>query len=172
MAIFFPHFLLFFTHLYLMERLTIMHADKVRAQILTYLEADNEEIQYLLRLNAMLLLSQPEGMSASEIADMYGLARQTVTRWAARLNKSQNGDISVLRDTAKPGRDTRMSTKQIAAVDKALTASPRKAGVKKDKWTGAVLSQYLKDRYGVELKIRMCQRWIRRLEDARKKKPG
>lgn len=155
-----------------MKRLAIKQPEKVSAQILAYLDTDNEEIQYLLRLNAILLLIRQEGMSATEIADMYGLARQTVARWAARLNRSDDADISVLRDIAKPGRDRRMSAKQIMAVDKVLTQSPRKAGIKKDKWTGEVLSGYLKERYGVELKIRMCQRWIRRLEDARKEKPG
>lgn len=161
----------FFMHLYAMERLTLKHSDDIRAQILSYLATDDPEIQYLLRLNALLLLTMKDGPSAIQIADLYGLARQTVTRWAARLNKSETPDITVLRDAPKPGRDTRMTETQIALVDKLLAKSPRKAGIAKDQWSGAVLSEYLKQKHGIELKVRMCQRWIRRLEDARLKTP-
>jgi len=148
-----------------MKRLAIKKPDEVRKRILAYLASDDEQIQYFLRLNAMLLLMQPGGPGAIEIAEMYGLARQTVTRWAARLNSS-GGDITVLLDSPKPGRDTRMSNKQIALIDKTLLKSPRKAGIQKDKWTGVVLSDYLKQQYGIDLKVRMCQRWIRRMADA------
>lgn len=154
-----------------MKRLTLKHAENIRAQILAYLATEDPEVQFLLRLNAILLLTMPNGPSAIQIADLYGLARQTVTRWAARLNKSETPDIALLRDTPKPGRNTRMSPKQIAAIDKALSKSPRKAGIDKDTWTGALLSAYLKQQYDIELKTTMCQRWMRRLEDKREKKP-
>jgi hypothetical protein len=48
-----------------------------------------------------------------------------------------------------------------------LAKSPRKAGIPQDKWTGIMLSEYLKKRYGIELKVRMCQRWIRTLGQQR-----
>jgi transposase len=154
-----------------MERLRLKQADEIRRQILAYMASDDPEIQYCLRLNAMLLLTMENGPSAIQIADMYGLARQTVTRWAARFNNGETADIDVLRDTPKPGRTTRMSEKQIALVDKALAQSPRKVGIDKDQWTGATLAAYLKQKYKIELTTRMCQRWMRRLEDKREKKP-
>ena len=154
-----------------MERLTLKHAEDIRAQILAYLATEDPEVQYLLRLNAILLLTMKDGPSAIQIADLYGLARQTVTRWAARLNKSKTPDIVILRDKPKPGRNARMSPKQIAAIDKLLSQPPRKAGIDKDKWTGSLLSDYLKQHYGIELKTTMCQRWMRRLEDKRLKIP-
>lgn len=64
-----------------------------------------------------------------------------------------------------------MSPKQIAAIDKLLSKSPRKVGIDKDEWTGALLSDYLKQHYKIELKTTMCQRWMRRLEDKRLKTP-
>lgn len=154
-----------------MERLRLKQADEIRRQILAYMASDDADIQYFLRLNAILLLTMENGPSAIQIADMYGLARQTVTRWAARFNNSETVDINVLRDAAKPGRPARMSDKQIALVDKALSQSPRKAGIAKDQWSGAVLAGYLKQKYNIELTTRMCQRWLRRLEDKRLKTP-
>jgi transposase len=118
------------------------------------------------------MFTMKNGPSAIQIADLYGPARKTVTRWAKRLNDQMHPDIDVLKDKAKPGRNTRMSTHQIAEIDKILKSSPKKAGLNKDKWTAALLSSYLKDKYDIELKTAMCQRWMRRLEDKKTKVPS
>lgn len=120
--------------------------------------SDDPDIQYIIRLNAILLLTMKDGPSAIQIADLYGLSRQTVTRWAKRLNEQDRPDIDILKDKAKPGRNTRMSTQQISEIDKILKGSPKKVGLNKEVWTGALLSAYLKDKYGIELKTTMCQR--------------
>ena len=150
-----------------MKRLAVKNVDNVRRQILAYLATDDEQVQYLLRLHVILLLSQDNGPSSSEVAALYGIARETVTRWVNKLNGDEKGDIAVLLDVPKPGRNTRMSKKLLASIDKVLMKPPGKAGIQEDKWTGAVLSNYLKNKYGIELKIRMCQRWIRRLKQKR-----
>jgi transposase len=157
-------FFIIFVH---MKRLVIKNVENVRRQILAYLATDDEQIQYLLRLQVILLLSQENGPSSIEVAAIYGIARETVTRWVNKLNGDEKGDIAALLDVPKPGRNTRMSKKLLASIDKALMKPPGKVGIQQDKWTGAVLSDYLKKKYGIELKIRMCQRWIRRLEQRR-----
>ncbi len=141
--------------------------ENVRRQILAYFASDDEQIQYLLRLHAILLLCREDRPDNTEVASLYGVDRKTVTRWVNKINDTEDGDITALLEVPKPGRTTRMSKKQLALVDKVLGKSPRKAGIQADKWTGAVLSDYLKNRYGIELKIRMCQRWIRTLERKR-----
>ena len=150
-------------HSFIMKRLSIKNESHVRRQILAYFAIEDEKIQYILRLHAILLLCKEDRPDNTEVAALYGIARKTVTRWVNKLNADEKGDIAALLDVPKPGRNTKMSTKQLALIDKVLTKSPRKAGIQQDKWTGAVLSDYLKKRYGIELKIRMCQRWIRRL---------
>jgi transposase len=157
-------FFIIFVH---MRRLIIKNVDDVRRQILAYFASDDEQIQYLLRLHVILLLSQDNGPSSIEVAALYGIARETVTRWVNKLNGDEKGDIAALLDVPKPGRNTRMSKKLLASIDKVLTKPPGKAGIQEEKWTGAILSDYLKNKYAIELKIRMCQRWIRRLEQQR-----
>ena len=147
-----------------MKRLEIKNANKVRQQILKHLNSD-EQAKYFLRLNAILMLIEQEKPNCSLIADLYGIAPPTVARWVNRINASPDGDISVLMDIAKPGRNTRMEEKQLAVISRTLAKSPEKAGIKADKWTGSLLSDYLKQKYKIELKIRMCQRWIRRFEE-------
>lgn len=127
-----------------MRRLEINNADKVRRQILAYFASDDEQIQYIVRLHAILLLSQHNGPSPAQIAALYGITHPTITRWINRLNDSKTGDISVLLDTSKPGRNTRMSKKHLEVIDNLLAKPPHKSGIKEDKWTGALYrSTYL-----------------------------
>jgi transposase len=148
-----------------MRRLTVNHPDKVRRQILAYFASKDEQLQYILRLQAILLLSRDNGLSPAEIADLYGTDPHSVTRWVNRLNESPTADITVLTD--KPmGRTASMDKKQLAIIDRVIAQSPRKAGLEVDKWTGKTLSHYLKQQHGIELKTRMCQRWLSRLKAA------
>jgi transposase len=150
-----------------MERLLIKNEDHVRSQILVHFTTGDEQVQYLLRLHAILLLCGENRLDNTEVAALYGISRKTVTRWVNKINGDEKGDITALLDVPKPGRNTRMSKKLLASIDKVLMKPPGKAGIQEEKWTGAILSDYLKNKYGIELKIRMCQRWIRRLEQQR-----
>lgn len=147
-----------------MKRLEIKNSGIVRQQILKHLNSD-EQSKYFMRLHAILTLIEQEKPNCSEIAHLYGIAAPTVARWVNRINASPDGDINVLMDIPNPGRNTRMEEKQLALIQKTLTRSPTKAGMKEDKWTGRLLSDYLKQKYNIALKVRMCQRWIRRFDE-------
>lgn len=147
-----------------MKRLEIKNSGIVRQQILKLLNSD-EQAKYLVRLHAILMLIEQEKPNCSEVANLYGIAPPTVARWVNRINASTDGDISVLMDIPNPGRNTRMEEKQMAFIRKTLARSPGKAGMKENKWTGRLLSDYLQQKYGIALKVRMCQRWIRRFEE-------
>ncbi len=147
-----------------MRRLEIKNSGIVRQQILKHLNSD-EQAKYFMRLHAILTLIEQEKPNCSEIANLYGIAPPTVARWVNRINASTDGDITVLMDIPNPGRNTRMEEKQLAVISKTLARSPAKAGMKEDKWTGRLLSHYLKQKYNIALKVRMCQRWIRKFEE-------
>lgn len=148
-----------------MNKFGLKDPAKVREQILAYLATeDNEEIQYLLRLNIMLLVSQPDGPNTQQVADLYGMSRSTIGKWVTKVNSSEGSDITALRQVPKPGRNTRMDKDLMGTLKKVLAKSPKKVGESLDKWTGQLLSDYLLKKYGIELKPRMCQRWMRRFE--------
>ena len=152
-------------YLYLMNKFGLKDPQKVREQILAYIATeDNEEMQYFLRLNIMLLISQPNGPNTQQVADLYGMSRSTIGKWVTKVNKKDGADITVLRQVPKPGRNTRMDKNLIATLKKVLAKSPKKVGESLDKWTGQLLSDYLLKKYDIELKPRMCQRWMRRFE--------
>jgi len=146
-----------------MNKFSLKDPKKVREQILAYLTSEeDDEIRYLVRLNIMLLISQPDGPNTQQVADLYGMSRSTVGKWVQKLNSSEDMDITVLRQAPKPGRATRMDDSLRDTIKKVLAKPPKKAAVGTSKWTGQLLSDYLKTKYSIELKPRMCQRWMRR----------
>lgn len=148
-----------------MNKFGLKEPEKVREQILTYLAAaDDEQLQYFLRLNIMLLISQPDGPNTQQVADLYGMNRTTIGRWVTKVNNSKDADITVLQQVPKPGRDTRVSKDLLTILKKVLSKSPKKVGIEAERWTGIRLSAYLAEKYDIALKPRMCQRWMRRLE--------
>lgn len=148
-----------------MNKFGLNDPKKVREQVLAYLAAeDNEALQYFLRLNIMLLISQPDGPNTQQVADLYGMNRTTIGRWVTKVNNSKESDITVLQQVPKPGRNTRMDNSLLATLKKVLAKSPRKVGEHADQWTGQLLSDYLQNKYAIALKPRMCQRWMRRFE--------
>jgi hypothetical protein len=137
----------------------------VREQVLAYLAAeDNEALQYFLRLNVMLLIRQPDGPNTQQVADLYGMNRTRIGRWVTKVNNSKESDITVLQQIAKPGRNTRMDKDLLATLKQVPVKYPRNVGGQSDQRTGQLLSDYLRNKYGIALKPHMCQRWMRRFE--------
>ncbi|MHB1921931.1 MAG: helix-turn-helix domain-containing protein [Chitinophagaceae bacterium] len=145
-----------------MKRLTIQKPDQVKEQIMLYLNG-SEELKFSHKLHGVLLLL--ENTNCCEVSRIYGSTPQSLAAWVHKLNQGEGGNIKVLKDQPKPGRSQRISVKQIKSIKYALSKKPTDYGIQSLKWSGIALSQYLKKEYGVELKIRMCQRWMQRLKN-------
>ena len=63
----------------------------------------------------------------------------------------------------QPGRPCRLDQKIQKALEKDLEKSPRVLGLKRNRWDGVVVLEYLERIHGVRLQVRQAQRWIRRL---------
>jgi len=111
-----------------------------------------------IRIAALLLLL--EGWKSSQIARLFGLTRWSVVRWIQGVN-----DKGLLAVEAKkqPGRPCRLEERIQRALEKDLEKSPRALGLKRNRWDGVVVVEYLERIHGVRLKVRQAQRWIRRL---------
>ena len=145
-----------------MKRLTIKKPDQIKAQILQYLNG-SEELKFSHKLHGVLLLLV--NANCSRVSRIYGGTPQGLAAWIHKLNQGEGGDIQVLRDKAKPGRNKRLSPHHIKAIKYALNKKPTAYGMQGTVWTGEILSKYLNKKYGVQLKVRMCQRWIQRLKN-------
>ena len=111
-----------------------------------------------IRIAALLLLF--EGWKSSQIASLFGLTRWSVVRWIQGVNEK---GILAVEAKQQPGRPCRLDEQIQKALEKDLEKSPRALGLKRNRWDGVVVVEYLERIHGVRLKVRQAQRWIRRL---------
>ena len=111
-----------------------------------------------IRIAALLLLL--EGWKSSQIARLFGLTRWSVVKWIQGVNER---GIVALESKKQPGRPCRLDAQIQQALENDLEKSPRTLGLKRNRWDGVVVVEYLERVHGVRLKVRQAQRWIRRL---------
>lgn len=109
---------------------------------------------------AFCLLMILKGQRISDIAEALGEHTRTIERWRKRFNEQ---GIEGLLDDTSPGRPSRLSAEDMAAVTQDLHSPPAAFGLEGEKWRGKQLQQHLRQRYGVELSLRQCQRLLKRL---------
>ena len=111
-----------------------------------------------IRIAALLLLL--EGWKSSAVASLFGLTRWSIVRWIQGVNER---GIGALESKKQPGRPCRLDARIQQALENDLEKSPRALGLKRNRWDGVVVVEYLERVHGVRLKVRQAQRWIRRL---------
>lgn len=149
-----------------MRRITIEKPEKIKQQILDYFQQSADH-KFAYKLQAILLLLDNENTNCSEVARVYGSSPQAITKWVHQLNQGK-GNIEALKDKPKPGRNTRISEKNMRYIKDGLKQNPSMYGIQSNHWDGITLSAFLKKELGIELKVRQCQRILNRLGVANK----
>lgn len=152
-----------------MRRIAIKNPEEVKKQILKYFQ-ESEDLKFAYKLQGILLLLNNKDINCSEVARVYGSTPQTLASWVHRLNEANGGNIEVLRDKPKPGRSTRLSKIELQSIKDVLKKTPTYYGFNVPKWDGHTLSRFLNKEFGIELKIRQCQRLLQKMGHANK--PG
>jgi transposase len=111
-----------------------------------------------IRIAALLLAL--EGWKSTQIARLFDLTRWSVVKWIQRVNEQ---GISGLEEKKRSGRPCRLDPIVQQELEKALQREPREFGLKRNRWDGIVVVEYLERFHGVKLQVRQAQRWIRRL---------
>ena len=125
----------------------------------------SEESRYDHRLHGVLLVAQ--GLTCPEIAGLLGDAPRSVEYWVHRY---QLQGLAGLTEGDRSGRPSRLSAKQMEEIGRALRNKPSDAGMRVNLWDGKTLSAWIEKAYGVQLRVRQCQRLFRQL-DFRLRKP-
>jgi len=74
-----------------------------------------------------------------------------------------------LKDKNKSGRKPRIDENILNIISDILKKSPQKYGINAQRWEGQSLSTLLKAKFGIDLKVRQCQRIMKSLGAANKK---
>lgn len=137
-----------------MKRLSISNKDFVVSSIQAYFEK-NEEAKFIHRLHGILLFVGKETESCKSIGSLFGNSPRTISNWIKKV--IETGDINSLREQQRQGRPPRLSLLQRGELKEVLQQSPEKSGMNCNIWDGKSLSAYIKEHYGIDLKVRACQ---------------
>lgn len=140
-----------------MKRLQIRDAAVMQIAIQQEI-ARSEEARYDHRLHGVLLVAS--GESCIEVGRTFGENARTIQRWVKRFE--QRG-FDGLRDGERTGRPRALDARQWERLAAELRRSPRDFGHEQNLWDGKVLGLHLKQRYGVTLGVRQCQRIFRQM---------
>ena len=116
----------------------------------------NDEARYDHRLHALLLVAQ--GMSCRQVAQLLGDSPRIVAYW---VNRFENEGFAGLVDAERLGRPCRLNSDQLSELELVLRGEPREYGIQ-GLWDGKTLSMFVKQRWGIFLGVRQCQRLFRR----------
>lgn len=146
-----------------MRKLDIKDAEIIRLAVQDEI-LRSEESRYDHRLHGILLICS--GFSCSEVAELFGRSRRTIQYWVRRFEQS---GFAGLQEVPRSGRPPVLSEALLQAVGKDLRRSPFEFGYTQNLWDGKLLSHHLAQIYGVELKVRQCQRMFHQLGFRRRK---
>lgn len=146
-----------------MQRVKVRNPEEATAIIKAEIQS-TEETRLQHRLHCILLVCH--GKTCAEIAALFDDAVRTVQYWVKRFNDS---GIDGLRDTARPGRYSRLSEEEREILAQDIRLSPREFGYMQNLWDGKLMSYHLKKKFHVELKVRQCQNLFHQLGFRRRK---
>lgn len=118
----------------------------------------SQEARYDHRLHGILLVAH--GKSCAEVAQLLGDSPRTVQYWIRRFEAE---GLSGLVEEQRSGRPARLSAEQLQEIEAALRSSPTEVGLPVNLWDGKALSEFIQQRFGVNLGVRQCQRLFRQL---------
>ena len=135
-----------------MKRLTIQNAPMIIIGLQDEIRR-NDEARYDHRLHAILLVAQ--GMSCPEVAKLLGDGKRTVEYW---VNNFERAGLAGLMDDKRSGRKIKLNPDQLSEIEQAIRLHPSEFNLNSNLWDGKTLSEFIHERYNVELGVRQCQR--------------
>lgn len=117
------------------------------------------EARYVHRLHGVLLVTG--GLSAIQAAKLLRVPQRTVAYWVKRFEEQ---GLDGLWDAPRTGRPATIDSAVLRSLHRALAKPPAKAGLAADRWTGLLVSQFLRRRHDVQLTMRHGRRLLRAFE--------
>ena len=129
----------------LSQRLRLVSLDKKQWQRLYY---KNQQTYIRQRLSAIRYLS--EGKSRAEVAQILGCKDLSIARWMSKyLKTGLEGLVEPIKHQVKE----RLNLEQQQEIkEMVLNDRPTKYGIDREIWTGKIIVEVIKQRWGVDLK--------------------
>lgn len=129
--------------------------DKEDARTLSE-QAQEEKRKQAIRLKR-------KGLKVSEIADMVGVRRQTITIWVAKYEAEGLDGIRSKTRGRREGDGRTLSPKQEVQLQKAIkTSNPEDYGLEVALWDRRAISFLIKEKFDIEMPIRTVGWYLKR----------
>lgn len=92
--------------------------------------------------------------NCTKVADLIKKSRTTIQTWVKAFDK---GGIEAIVPNTPPGRPSSLTEDQKQLLKADVTTHPRKLGYDFSNWEGKSVSEHIKNKFGVLLKVRQCQ---------------
>lgn len=113
---------------------------------------ENPEGHYQHRLHVVLLALQFQNVQYA--ATLYQEPIRTIQYWMQQfLSEGTEG----LRDEPRSGRPSQLTASQKETLRKILEKPPSTVGYERNDWDGILLSDYIRKKFHIDLKVRRCQ---------------
>ncbi len=116
----------------------------------------SDNTKYYFRVYSVNLVLN--GMAASEVAEIAGVSRSTVSGWVKAVDEH---GFEALKTVKQSGRPPKLSEKKKVEIDAAIQNNPANYGIKI--WDGPSLSAYIQEKYNIKISGRQCQRLFHEL---------
>ena len=142
-----------------MQKLVIKNPESIKKEIQNYLKSPDG--RFIHRLHGILLMLESPDYNCDHVGVLCGNSARTISNWVHKINET--GRIDSLIDVPRSGRKPRLSQEQEQQIKKALLNTPELSGVDANQWDGKTLSFYIQQTFNKELKVRQCQRLMKKL---------
>lgn len=143
-----------------MQILALNSPEELKKEIQKYFK-NSDEAKFIHRLHGILLKIDNKDNACETIAQLFGQSSRTISNWINKVNNA--GNIEVLRDKLKPGRNTKLNDVQLEKIKDVLQKLPETNGVSANIWDGKSLSFYILKEFEINLGVRQCQRLFKKL---------
>lgn len=131
--------------------------DDVSVAVLRRHLGETDEKTPALRL--VVALNYKHGLSQTEIAEQYGIARKTVYNWLVRFESRPIEEA--LDDDHRPGRPPKLTDEQRRLFHAHLRRPPNAVGYDAAAWSPSLARRLIRDLFDVEYSIPHLRRLLR-----------
>ena len=143
-----------------MRKLTINEPKKIERQINQLISSDPEG-KFIYRLCSLKMFLHDPTCTTESLGKLMQASPRTIANWINWINSE--GNIDILRDGDKPGRNATLNEAQMEHLKDQIQKHPNASGLDANLWDGKLLSHYIKKKFGKELQVRQCQRVFNKL---------
>lgn len=105
-----------------------------------------------VRYHALVLMHELK--NCIKVAEIIKMSDRSVQLWVKTFNKAGLKGIEL---NSPPGRPSRLSQSQLEELKQDVLTHPRELNHDFSNWEGKSVSEHIKNKFGVDLKVRRCQ---------------